>query len=321
MVCGELELQRSQHLDLIPTLAGEGRRMRLYWYRGIEPNFGDELNQFVWPKLLPGAFDDDASTIFLGIGSILFDNHPPTAQKIVMGAGYGGYTAPPDVSDGTWNFRFVRGPRTATQFGLDPKLAIADSGILVRSLIDRIVYEPKRVSFIPHVASLRRGQWKSVCEVADIQFIDPRAHVETVISQLLQSKVVIAEAMHGAIIADALRVPWIPVYPMNPLNRMKWLDWAESLTIDYRPVSLIPSTLNELKLTRLSGNRVASKLVSMLNESALGCGANQRLLELSANRLRKISSGSSYLSNEGNLERATSRMLDKVEELRRTLHS
>ncbi len=295
--------------------------MRLYWYRGSEPNFGDELNQFVWPKLLPGAFDDDASTIFLGIGSILFDNHPKNARKIVMGAGYGGYTAPPDVSDGTWQFQFVRGPRTAAQLGLAPELAIADSGILVRALVDRSVYEAKHVSFIPHVASLRRGQWKCVCEFTGIQFIDPRSSVEVVISQLLQSNVVIAEAMHGAIIADALRVPWIPVYPMNPLNRMKWLDWTESVEVDYRPVSLVPSTLDELKLTRLSGSRIASKLVSMLNESTLGRGANQRLLDFSAKQLLKTASAPSYLSDDRNLDRVTSRMLDKVEQFRRTLAS
>ena len=281
----------------------------------------DKLNQFVWPRLLPGAFDDDPSTIFLGIGSILFDNHPKNARKIVMGAGYGGYTAPPDVSDGTWQFQFVRGPRTAAQLGLDPELAIADSGILVCALVDRSVCQPKHVSFIPHVASLRRGQWKSVCELAGVEFIDPRSRVEVVISQLLQSNVVIAEAMHGAIIADALRVPWIPVYPLNPLNRMKWLDWAESLEVDYRPVSLVPSTLDELKLTRLSGSRVASKLVSMLNESALGRGANQRLLEFSAKQLLKTSAGPSYLSDDRTLDCVTSRMLDKVEQFRRTLAS
>ncbi len=47
--------------------------MKIYTYRGEMPNFGDELNNWLLPKVFPNLFDDDDSRLFLGIGSILFD--------------------------------------------------------------------------------------------------------------------------------------------------------------------------------------------------------------------------------------------------------
>lgn len=84
--------------------------MKMFAYRGKHENFGDELNHWLWERLLPGFFDDDESQLFLGIGSILYDNFDPNMQKIVFGSGYGGYTNPPKV-DRNWTFYFVRGRR------------------------------------------------------------------------------------------------------------------------------------------------------------------------------------------------------------------
>ena len=63
--------------------------MKMFAFRGKVSNFGDELNHWLWPKLLPANFfDDDDGKLFLGIGSILYDSHPAKSQKIVFGAGY-----------------------------------------------------------------------------------------------------------------------------------------------------------------------------------------------------------------------------------------
>ena len=101
--------------------------MKLTYYRGPTPNFGDDLNAFMWPGLLPNGFlDEDESELFLGIGSILWDYLPNQARKYVVGSGYGGYTAPPDIHDGSWDVIFVRGPRTAKILALSPEKAISD---------------------------------------------------------------------------------------------------------------------------------------------------------------------------------------------------
>ena len=57
-----------------------------YYFKGKVPNFGDDLNAWLWPKLIPEVLDDDESrAMLLGIGSILFDTFSPTLQKIVLG--------------------------------------------------------------------------------------------------------------------------------------------------------------------------------------------------------------------------------------------
>lgn len=75
--------------------------MLLYRWRGATTNFGDELNTLLWPRLLPGFFDQGPSVLFLSIGSVLDARHAPAALKLVAGAGYGGYEPPPRL-DGRW---------------------------------------------------------------------------------------------------------------------------------------------------------------------------------------------------------------------------
>ncbi len=131
--------------------------LRLYNYAGRAANFGDELNAWLFPRLFPGVFGGSGATLFLGIGSILFDNHPAHARKIVFGSGYGGYTKPP-VLDGAWDVRFVRGPMTAARLGLPARLGVGDGAILLagQGLVRRPV--PARHIYIPHVDSACDGR-------------------------------------------------------------------------------------------------------------------------------------------------------------------
>ena len=41
--------------------------------------------------------------------------------------------------------------------------------------------------------------------------------------------------MHGAIVADALRVPWIPVHTDTNILSFKWQDWCLSTGVEYVP--------------------------------------------------------------------------------------
>jgi hypothetical protein len=142
--------------------------LKLYYFQGkTASNFGDELNTWLWPQLLPNVFDDDPKALFLGIGSVLFDHFPQQQQKIVMGAGYGGYTAKPQI-DEQWKIYFVRGRLTAQALGLDARLAIGDAAILLRSCAVPVVAKRYKVSFMPHWESVPRGNWVSICQRAGV---------------------------------------------------------------------------------------------------------------------------------------------------------
>ena len=129
--------------------------LKLTFYRSGLPNFGDELNDWIWPRLLgTDFFDDDATDLFVGIGSIIWNTFAPTSRKIVVGSGYAAYTEAPDMHDGSWDVRFVRGPRTAHVLGLPPETAITDSAVLVRALRLPPARNVGRTCFMPHHDSL-----------------------------------------------------------------------------------------------------------------------------------------------------------------------
>ena len=149
--------------------------MKLECFKGAHPNFGDELNTWLWPQLLPGFFDNDPNVLFLGIGSIIAPHYDPKAKKVVFGAGFvPAYYQVPNVHTEDWDIFFVRGPRTARALGLSESLGIGDAAILLRALKVQFRREPRYVGFMPHWESLPRGNWQRACELVGIRLIDPR---------------------------------------------------------------------------------------------------------------------------------------------------
>jgi succinoglycan biosynthesis protein ExoV len=225
--------------------------MQLYYYRGSQPNFGDELSSWLMPRVFPDLLDDDPETIFLGIGSILYDFFPKTAHKIVFGSGYGGYTRPPEIDD-NWRIYGVRGPLTAKALNLPPAAVAGDAAILVNRHRPRSAGDGGAVSFMPHYDSLARGHWQRTCALAGIDYIDPRGSVTDIMDRIQASRLVISEAMHGIIVADALRVPWVAVEPIDAVHHMKWRDWSGALDLAVQFSPLAPSSMREMMKRRQS---------------------------------------------------------------------
>jgi hypothetical protein len=282
--------------------------MKLVYFRGSVPNFGDELNVHLWDRLLPAGFlDEDPSELFIGIGSILWNTFPRQARKIVMGSGYAGYTGLPDVHDGSWDVAFVRGPETARMLGLPPEKAICDSAILLRAIDLPTPAKPIDVAFMPHYESLERGLWEKACKLAGIQLIDPRDDVWTVISQLRATRLLITEAMHGAIVADALRTPWVAALPINRTHHRKWKDWSGALDLDVRQNELLPTNLFEFYVSATGGRGSLNGRTGRFSRSWLSAPVNTLLTHRAARHLQVLAKLEPQLSADGKIAEVTDR--------------
>lgn len=209
--------------------------MRLQYYK--KPNFGDALNPKIFNKLLPNFFDEDPEHDFFGIGSILGLPFVTKAnKKIIFSSGFA-YGKLPQL-DSSYDIICVRGPLSAKALNIDKKLGIVDGALLLREFQYKSVEKEYEFSFMPHWESETRYPWDKLCKEAGIHYVSPTAEPEFVIQEILKSKCVIAEAMHYAIVADTLRVPWIPVKAYPTISDFKWQDWTASLDMKHEPISL-----------------------------------------------------------------------------------
>lgn len=294
--------------------------MRLVYARLSPGNFGDELNAYLWPRLLPGAWRDDDHTDFIGIGTIL---SPALARnerrKVVFGAG-AGYARAPRL-DAWWCVEFVRGPHTARALGLAGTHAITDAAYcLAFDEAHRPGSRSGAVAFMPHFRSEPEVDWRGLCRDLGWRYVSPTAPVPEAIDALASARIVVAEAMHGAIVADVHRVPWVPVrYGYRGLD-FKWHDWCASLRLPYEPLDL-PRLLDVDLSVRERGERLARRTLALARVGKAAWRAaplrrsDARLREEALRRLADAPS-LALLSPEPVFVRNQARLWDKLEALR-----
>lgn len=221
--------------------------MKPYYWESEHGNFGDDLNLWLWDFLLPGFREVHPDVLLVGVGTVLNKALlPEEGRKLVLGSGFG-YGALPEMSDRTlWDIRCVRGPLTAEKVGVPGDLGIVDPAVLVADMPE-FANLPKRHkrSFVPHWESAVAGLWPVICAMAGLNYIDPRGEAKDVIREIAQSELIVAESMHGAILADAFRVPWVAVATSNSINSFKWRDWATTVDVEHRPRRIPISTRAE----------------------------------------------------------------------------
>lgn len=290
--------------------------MILYHWQGVSSNFGDELNTVLWPRLLPDFFDEDPSIRFLGIGSVLDQRHAAQAIKLVAGSGYGGYERKPDL-DESWVIHWVRGPRTAAMLGLPKTLALGDPAILVPKAMDVPTADGRDIGFMPHFESMARGAWPRVAALAGVRLIDPRDPPLAILAAIGRCRLLLSEALHGAIVADALRVPWIAIRPLARIHRAKWSDWADTMDLRPRFLALPASTLSEWASTSALGSFHTTRAWLGRQEHRLENMMAERLADRAGGALRRAVNAPAQLSADTTLHRCQSRMLDAVQAMRR----
>jgi len=254
--------------------------MEVLYYRDPtgKLNFGDDLNEVIWRELLPKHLFKDDDVRLLGIGSIFNADFLPLSRTrgkrmFVLGSGAGYFALPPGWEN--WTILAVRGPLTAELVG-KPEVAATDSAALLSLLpqIVRLAPERNAALLIPHHSSAAYGQWEKVAAAAGMTLLDPRWPVPVVMEHFSRAKLVVTEAMHGAIVADTLRIPWIPITIAPDTLPFKWRDWTLSLNLPYEPITVSASSgwemLHHRALKRIAKKDgvIAPALVKDLNTKA-----------------------------------------------------
>ncbi|NEP18173.1 MAG: polysaccharide pyruvyl transferase family protein [Leptolyngbya sp. SIO4C1] len=231
--------------------------MKLFLDERCNPRFylDNTLNAWLWPKLLPNLFDQDESMLFVGSGTRLNSSLPAltqSAKRLIIFSTGAGYGRPLQSIPASWQIACVRGPMTAAVLAQPAAAAITDGSILVSRCFQPSGRRTVKYSFMPDAERAAQAQpvWQKICQQLDIGYIDPQLPVEQRLSAISETHILLTEALQGAMLADALRVPWIPLLAGSRVLQFKWKDWCAAMALPYRPIKL-PSLPNYPRLPRL----------------------------------------------------------------------
>jgi succinoglycan biosynthesis protein ExoV len=266
--------------------------MQFIYYKDRHGNFGDDLNAWIWPKIFCFDRQRNVNSLFYGIGTILSKDTKlvdlnPKVSKIVFGTGVRPSTDPIKL-DKSWKIKFVRGPLSAMTFG-DNIEYITDAAYAIRQLdsLKNLIDSPKKyeISIMPHMSSANKLNWKNICQKLRINYISPHSEkgVEHTMREIAASRYLISEAMHGAIVADAMRVPWKRFILFSQeqavVSEFKWMDWmfslkmqpAQSISIRIFRRSFIHKFLRDISLGMIHAkfylkNRTRDELIHAITD-------------------------------------------------------
>ena len=204
--------------------------MKVFIYDAV-PNFGDMLNKYIWTPYLGDFIGADDKILMFGIGTVLGEDTEGADTVLVCGSGCGYSRNIGSIDTEKFKIFFVRGKNTERLLNLPEGTGITDPGILTPEC-----FPPSEkhgnIVYVPHWESASSPLWRIACKRAGIQYVDPLAPIEEVMAAISGADLVIAEAMHAAITADAYRVPWVPVATSARINKFKWSDWAGTLNME-----------------------------------------------------------------------------------------
>lgn len=293
--------------------------MKLYYFKDDKGNFGDDLNPWLWNKLLPNFFDDDETEIFVGIGTLINHRLPAHPIKHIFGSGFG-YGTKPKIDD-RFIFHALRGYKTAEALGIDKSKVITDSAILIRN-IDLSNYRTKKEYkyglMLTGYSLANYEEWDLICNKLSFNFISCHWEVDKVLQEILKCDILISEAMHGAIIADALRIPWLPVDFYNYVLDFKWEDWLSTINIPYNqnriegPFS--KKNISFFKLINSSLRGLITKKNSELNKYAR---SKPEHINKVIDELYMLTTKKPYLSQDSVITSLNNRYNDLLENFKR----
>jgi succinoglycan biosynthesis protein ExoV len=200
--------------------------------------------------------------------------------------------------------------------GLPASLGLGDPAVLVPPALGVAAQDGHDIGFMPHFESAAWGEWQQAADRAGMRLIDPRTSPKAIIQAISHCKLLLSEALHGVIVADAMRVPWIAIRPSNSVHRPKWLDWADTLDLRPRFGVLPASNLFEWAGTSRLNAFHASRVWLSRREAALRQLSPERFVARASQALQLAAKAVPQLSAGTALDRCQTRMLDAVNAIR-----
>ncbi|MBA6348686.1 polysaccharide pyruvyl transferase family protein [Colwellia sp. BRX8-9] len=268
--------------------------MKLHYHKSPLNNFGDVLNPWFWNKVFGDEWQSkgNINEIAVGIGTLINESLDSDNRYHILGSGVGyGTTIPKNRNK--WSIHCVRGPLSAKALGVEKSLAISDPAILISDFVKFESNVKKyNYSFMPHV-DIDSYRYQLVCEEIGINYISPKWSMTRVLDNIHQSEKLLCSAMHGAILADTLRVPWLPVITAEDILPFKWEDWCLSMELDYKPFRLTPlwehaEVTMSSKLKTSLKNMIAKNQLNKLKNSKYFVLSDSLIINSKKERLKEV---------------------------------
>lgn len=278
--------------------------MNLFYHHTARGNVGDDFNDVLWPRLLPDLDRLDAAEWLVGAGTIIDRRlFALPGRKLVLGAGYRPRGRRPDFGSDV-EFRAVRGYLSAQALGLPSATAACDPGFVVRRWPEVRGRSLGLVGLVPHVYSEDGSGISAAAAAAGLDVISPTLPPLEFLRRLSRCARVFCESLHGAIFADALRVPWARVlvsahyYEGAGVSDFKWRDTFSVLGLEPRPanhVGLVPIKRSWPAMGVVIGpvqvlaeNRLATLLYRLRDAAIFQLSPDERLQERVDDFLRRV---------------------------------
>lgn len=229
--------------------------MKIYAYQSPHGNLGDDLNHWLWPRVLSADFLK-RQAVFMGIGSVLHPNHlktlPSHLDLIIFGAGCRSASNPFEDLNLNPQISMVRGPLSAKALNIHSDDAGLDAAYALQFTDEytSLLSLPKRhkVTLIPYFRSGPLVHYSLLKKLKGWNLLrsDRYESIPHALRTIAESKFILTESLHGAILADSLRVPWMRLWYYlervddKETGKFKWEDWQQSLKIEHIPTLCVP---------------------------------------------------------------------------------
>ena len=193
------------------------------------------------------TFEDEAicDRQLLTVGSVL---HMAEDNAVIWGSGLNGAVSESDHRYKSLDVRATRGPITREflrRRGISSPEIYGDPALLIPTLTRSRFTKTNEIEIglVPNLFDVGIAS-SEIEKIGGIHLIDPMRSWDTVVSDILRCKFVIASSLHGLIIADAFGIPARYTRFTDHEPDLKYIDYYLGTGRDFSPANTIGEAIN-----------------------------------------------------------------------------